>query len=105
MLVGMLVADKELMQCWNACWSLIGANKKVMQAHRDGAKLGKSPTGGWEYEVWLWRVPLICTTNHWPDPDLCPADRDWLEKQVVAVEIDHPVWEPAPKRGREETEA
>ena len=69
---------------------------------RRRVKLGKSPTGGWEYEVWLWRTPLICTTNHWPDPTLCPADVDWTSKQVVAVEVDSPVWEAAPKRGRDE---
>lgn len=84
--------------------SFILANKKVMQAHRDGAKLGKSPTGAWEYEVSLWRIPLICTTNHWPPTGLSPADQDWIDKQVLQVHSDRPVWEPGPKREREELE-
>ncbi len=81
---------------------LILDNKKLMQAHKDGATLGKSPTGGWEYEVWLWRVPLICTTNHWPPEKLCAADADWLAKNVIDVRIAEPVWEAGVKRGRED---
>jgi len=80
-------------------------NKKLMQAHLDGARLGKSPTGGWEYDVWLWRIPLVCTTNHWPPQGLSSADQNWIDAQVVAVAIHDPVWEAQPKRPREEQQA
>ncbi len=36
-------------------------NKKLMQAHVDGAGLGKSPIWAWEYFVWQWRVPFVRT--------------------------------------------
>ena len=77
-------------------------NKKLMQAHVDGARLGKSPTGAWEYFVWLWRVPLVCTTNHWPPVGLSPADQNWIDAQVVQVRVGESVWQPRPRRPREE---
>ena len=40
--------------------TLILSNKKMMQAHVDGARVGQSATQKWAHEVNLWRVALIC---------------------------------------------
>ena len=42
------------------CCALILSNKKMMQAHVDGARVGQSATQKWAHEVNLWRVALIC---------------------------------------------
>ena len=43
--------------------SFIVSNKKVLQAHVDGAILGQSATQLYTYEVFLWRVPIMLTTK------------------------------------------
>ena len=69
------------------------ANKKVLQAHVDGAILGQSATQLYTYEVFLWRVPIMITTNNWNYSDFSHADRDWIRSNCVEVCIDSPVWE------------
>ena len=69
-------------------------NKKLLQGHVDGARLGQSPTQRFAYEVMLWRVPIILTCNHW-DPAagaLHPLDIDWLEQNCVVQIVNEPVW-------------
>jgi len=63
------------------------ANKKLLQAHADGAKLGQSPTQTLAYEVFLWRVPVVVTTNHWSAAHHDAVDQEWLAKNCVVEEI------------------
>ena len=71
-------------------------NKKLLQAHIDGAKLGQSATQLYTYEVMLWRTPIILTTNKWNYSTLPPEDAEWIEANCVAVPVDEPVWLEAP---------
>ena len=68
-------------------------NKKLLQAHVDGAKLGQSPTQLFAYEVFLWRTPLMLTTNNFNYSGYSKEDVDWIETNAVAVCIDQPVWD------------
>ena len=70
------------------------ANKKLLQAHADGAKLGQSPTQTLAYEVFLWRVPVIVTTNHWSVAHHGAVDQEWLAKNCVVEEITEQVFLP-----------
>ena len=67
-------------------------NKKVLQAHIDGAILGQSATQLYTYEVFLWKIPLMLTTNNWEYSAFTESDKNWLETNCVAVHIDSPVW-------------
>ena len=67
-------------------------NKKLLQAHVDGAKLGQSATQLYSYNVFLWRLPIIITTNNWNLDDLEEVDREWIESNCLAVYIGEPVW-------------
>ena len=58
--------------------SFITDNKKLLQAHVDGAILGQSPTQTYTYEVFMWRVPIILTTNNWRLETLSDEDCGWL---------------------------
>ena len=83
--------------------SFIVNNKKLLQAHVDGAILGQSATQLFSYEVFLWRVPIILTTNNWHLSDLTAEQREWVKANCVVVHVADPVYEtqaqaPAPKR-------
>ena len=67
-------------------------NKKLLQAHVDGAILGQSATQLYTYEVFLWRTPMILTTNNWDLSCLTEAEVDWVSSNCVAVHIDEPVY-------------
>ena len=56
----------------------IVSNKKVLQAHVDGAILGQSATQLYTYEVFLWMVPIMLTTNNWDLSRLSKEDADWI---------------------------
>ena len=76
-------------------------NKKLLQAHVDGAILGQSATQLYTYEVFLWRTPIMVTTNNWERTKLNEADRNWIDENCIAVHIaepvyEVPVYEPAP---------
>ena len=45
--------------------SFIAKNKKLLQAHVDGAILGQSATQLYTYEVFLWRTPIMISTSNW----------------------------------------
>ena len=68
-------------------------NKKVLQAHVDGALLGQSPTQTFTYEVFLWRVPIMLTTNNWRLEELTDEDREWVTANCIAVHVAEPVFE------------
>eukprot|EP00973_Karenia_brevis_P083196 11537077-Karenia_brevis.AAC.1 len=68
-------------------------NKKALQAHVDGAELGQSPTQQYAYNVFLWRTPLIITTNNFNLTSLAAVDREWVEANCYAVCIAEPVWD------------
>jgi hypothetical protein len=55
-------------------------------------QVAQSATQKWSYEVNLWRVALVRTTNYWP-PAVGPQDWGWLEENVVAVAVDEAVWQ------------
>ena len=81
--------------------SFIVKNKKLLQAHVDGAKLGQSPTQLFSYEVFLWRVPIMLTTNNWCLDALTEEEREWVHSNCVAMCIDTPVYAATgEKRGR-----
>jgi hypothetical protein len=76
-------------------------NKKLLQAHIDGAKLGQSSTQKFSYEIFLWRTPIIVTTNNYDYSKFSEADTNWIESNCMAVHVSTPVWqvsgsEPAP---------
>jgi hypothetical protein len=76
----------------------IVTNKKLLQAHVDGAILGQSSTQLFTYELFLWRTPLMITTNNFDYSAFSAADKDWLESNCVAVYVGQPVWEGAPQQ-------
>ena len=59
----------------------------------DGAIRGQSATQLYTYEVFLWKTPLMLTTNCWEYADFSDADKGWIEANCVDVHIDSPVWE------------
>ena len=71
----------------------IADNKKLLQAHVDGAILGQSPTQQYTYEVFLWRVPIILTTNNWDLARLSETEREWVDANCVAVHVAEPVFQ------------
>ena len=73
-------------------------NKKLLQAHVDGAILGQSSTQLFTYEIFLWRTPVMITTNNFDYSKFSAADKDWLESNCVAVYVGEPVWEGAAQR-------
>ena len=72
------------------------ANKKLLQAHVDGALLGQSATQLFAYFVFLWRTPIILTTNDWDYSSFSAADKNWLDTNCTAVHIGTRVWQSAP---------
>ena len=73
----------------------IVANKKLLQAHVDGALLGQSATQMFTYEVFLWRTPMVLTTNNWDLSGLAADELEWVAANCVAVRVDTPVFAPA----------
>ena len=73
--------------------SFIVKNKRLLQAHVDGAILGQSATQMYTYEVLLWRTPIILTTNNWDLSRLTEAELDWVRANCIAVHITEPVYE------------
>ena len=74
-------------------------NKKLLQAHVDGALLGQSATQMFTYEIFLWRTPVILTTNNWDLSGLAADELEWVTANCVAVRVDTPVFaaaRPAP---------
>ena len=71
--------------------SFIVNNKKLLQAHDDGAKLGQSATQLYTYEVFLWRVPIMLTTNNWCLDELTDDQREWVDSNSVAIHVGEPV--------------
>ena len=72
--------------------SFIVGNKKLLQAHVDGALLGQSATQMFTYEVFLWRTPIILTTNNWDLSDLSEDEVEWVHANCVAVHVTEPVY-------------
>ena len=69
------------------------SNKKLLQSHVDGARLGQSATQLFAYEVFLWRTPIMLTTNNWKYDDYTDSDKNWLDANCVAVHIQEKVFE------------
>ena len=64
-------------------------------AHVDGALLGQSATQMFTYEVFLWRTPMVLTTNNWDLSGLAADELEWVAANCVAVRVDTPVFAPA----------
>ena len=62
-------------------------NKKVLQAHADGALLGQSPTQRFAHGVSLWRVPIVLTCNDWDIAALSATDANWVAENCVVEHI------------------
>ena len=69
-------------------------NKKLLQSHIDGAKLGQSATQMYAYTVWRWRKPIIPTSrfgaNSWATTlaalkESDPEGHQWLAQNVLVV--------------------
>ena len=75
--------------------SFIVDNKKLLQAHVDGALLGQSATQLFSYFVFLWRVPIIVTTNNWDLTEMKEHDKEWLDTNCIAVKVQRRVWSSA----------
>lgn len=73
--------------------AFIVANKKLLQAHVDGALLGQSATQLYTYDVWLWRVPLMLTTNNFDCSKLTDAEKNWVTTNCVDVCVSEKVWQ------------
>ena len=73
--------------------SFIVNNKKLLQAHVDGAILGQSATQLYTYEVFLWRTPIMISTNNWCLDDLTDEEREWVHANCVVVHITEEVFE------------
>ena len=81
--------------------AFICSDKKIVQSHVDGAELGQSPTQQFVYESFLWRTPIIITTNNWDLSCLDQTDQDWLLSNAVAVHLAEPVWMNAAVQARD----
>ena len=73
--------------------SSIVNNKKLLQALVEGAILGQSVTQMYTYEVLLWWISIVLTTNSWDLTRLTEAESDWVHANRVAVHIAEPVFE------------
>lgn len=78
--------------------SFIVNNKKLLQAHVDGAILGQSATQLYTYEVFLWRTPIIISTNNWCMGGLTGEERDWLAANCIVVHVTEKVYSAKRKR-------
>ena len=77
-------------------------NKELLQAHVDGAKLGQSPTQLFSYDVFVWRVPIMLTTNNWCLGELAEDQREWVTSICSAIHVGDPLFEwCGPKRPRQ----
>ena len=70
----------------------VAGNKKLLQAHVDVAILGQSSTQLFTHEAFLWKTPIIPTTNNWEYSHMSKADQKWIDTNVVAVHIESRVW-------------
>ena len=81
--------------------AFIVANKKLLQAHVDGAILGQSATQLFSYYVFVWRVPIVLTTNNWDISSLKEHEKEWILANCIPVFIGEPVWDKKPSPGDE----
>ena len=44
------------------------------------------------YEVFLWRTPIILTTNNWKLDSLAEDELDWVRANCVAIHVSEPVY-------------
>ena len=42
--------------------------------------------------MFLWRVPIMLTTNNWDMSDLEEHEKDWIQANCVPVFVGEPVW-------------
>ena len=67
-------------------------NKKLLQAHVNGTILGQSATQLFSYTVFLWRVPMMLTTNNWDMTGLEDHEKNWIQANCIPVFVGEPVW-------------
>ena len=63
--------------------------RALFQANNDIHTLGKSKTGCYSYDVWLWKVRMVVTidmTARWD------GGEEWIKENCVEVMLDGPCW-------------
>ena len=73
---------------------VVAANRKLFQASNVTVQLGCSPTGMHEYEVFVHRTRMVCTSNHWDAllQQLSLEDRLWIQSNQTYVAVPKPLW-------------
>ena len=61
--------------------------KKLFQAGMFECLLSQSTCNQYAYKIYNWRKMMIITTNKWDLKKLDPADRDWIKKNTVLLDL------------------
>ena len=69
------------------CGTTVHGNKMLFQGTSSVVTLGNSPTGQYQYHVLSYQTPLLIGTNDFYGK-CTPAQRAWLEENVVYVKVD-----------------
>jgi hypothetical protein len=67
--------------------AMVLAQKKLFQGPAEEVALGHSATNMYAYNVFVYGVAMVVTSNTWPEEmaSLRPCDRDWIEGNSVCV--------------------
>ena len=71
------------------CFAFVIDYRALFQANNDIHTLGKSKTGCYSYDVWLWKVRMVVTidmTARWD------GGEEWIKENCVEVMLDGPCW-------------
>ena len=66
-------------------------NKAIFRAGVDMVKLSQSACQAHAYDVWLYGVPIIVSTNGWL-MGATEEERAWLSANSVVVVVQQPLW-------------
>jgi hypothetical protein len=73
---------------------IMARERKLFQCPNIAVQMGASSTNCFMYEIFVHRVRLVCTCNHWKSRlDLMPAgDAAWITANIVYVAVNAPLW-------------
>ena len=73
---------------------MVLASRRLFQAPNANVIIGTSPTNMNAYSVYLNNAALVIATNTWRQelPALPSAEREWLEANMVYIEVDKPLF-------------
>ena len=74
-----------------ADYKMVIGNKALFQSGLEQVTLGQSTCNAYAYQVWLYAVPIIVSTNDWM-LGAKAHERAWLEKNSVVVDCKRPLW-------------